>query len=207
MLEQPQGSYAFARYHYRAPQEVTMGYEYENKYHMVRGYTQRDQEQRSKVTTDTLALLPNYFQAQYEGFVNSSGVEIKSVVAPLFLHKQFWNRYVSKIPFDMTANSQTNDSGIHVSISKTTFTDQQKDKVFTFLHTKANRPAFLRLSKRTQRSLDQNAPSNPRGNPRRLWNERLRCSENQWPDTPEWLDYYNTTTTENTNRFEFRLFA
>lgn len=207
MLESPHGYGGFARYTYRGDREVTMGYEYENRHGSISGYGDREDRLKAALVATTLAALPNYFQAEYEGFGNATGVEIKSVVAPLFLHKQFWNRYVSKIPFDLSPNSSRNDSGIHVSISRTPFTIAQQTKVFAFLHDPANRPHFFKMSKRTQHSFDVNCPSNPNGNRHDTWDETLRRYVPNMSGPADWRDHYNMINTENPNRFEFRLFA
>ncbi|SHH47583.1 hypothetical protein [Bradyrhizobium erythrophlei] len=204
MLHQPVTAYDFAKYSYKPDTEVTMGYEYENTVPGRRTYTMTEEQRNSKLARDLVSQLPLYFKVEYEGFGAASGCEIKSVVAPLFLHKQFWLKKVSKIAFHMEENNnQTNDSGIHVSVSRTPFTTAQQTKVFGFLHDPANRPLFFKMSRRTTQSFNTNCPSNPKGNT--YWDGRAYKYVHHEP--PHWNDHYNMINTENRERYEFRLFA
>lgn len=193
MLYQPSRYGEFARYSY-ANTQITLGYEYEDAdltAPPMSYYSNEHRDQRRQLTHNIQTRLPNYFKVEYEGFGNGSGCEIKSVVAPLFLHKQFWNRYISKLPLYDGPNADTiTDGGIHVSVSRTPFTEQGKMKVFNFLHDLLNRPSFFKLSKRTQHNFDCYAPSHPN------------------PSLPRvWTNHYNIINQENSNRYEFRLFA
>jgi hypothetical protein len=202
--------YLFARYHYDTVNEITMGYEYENT-HPKRlfisnlGWDEANIKE-AEIKKDCLSKLPVHFQVQYESFGAASGCEIKSVVAPLFLHKQFWNRYVSKLTLDESPNSQTNDSGIHVSVSRTPVTEAGKAAVFGFLHALENRKLFFKISKRTGTSFNLNAPSNPNGQSQEYIDAAGRYALHT-TTPPNWKHHYNIINDENTERFEFRLFA
>lgn len=186
MLQKAESWYGFDKFFFNTPREVTMGYEYED--HIDIG----DQDRGEDLARQMACLLPTHFKVQYEGFGPGAGCEIKSVIAPLFLHKQFIRKFVEKIPLSTLSNNETN-GGIHVNISVTDAALDVWKKVFSFLHNPVDRLSFFKMSKRTSRSFDVNCPSRPNG---------IRNM-----DRLVYLAHYNIINWENPERFEFRLFA
>lgn len=131
--------------------------------------------------------LPKYFHVSYEGLGGGYGYEIKSVIAPLSIHKLLARRYLfPNVTFNTQPNGRDNNGGIHVSISINDLTQPHHLKVFDFLHNKFKRSHAFKLSERSRHSM-------------------TFCEQS--PETNAWHGHYSLITKENTNRYEFRLFA
>lgn len=199
-LHIPQDIFSFARYSTVRPNTLYLGYEYELhspnfgpptgslntlSWDQYDGYY----VQRSQKSTNQCPIkrLPHHFHVSYEGLGSGAdGYEIKSVVAPLSLHKILWQRLSSNIKFNTHPNGTLNQGGIHVSISRTDLTQPFAETVFTFLHQNAPIKALRQISQRANHSF-------------LLFSQRL--------PQYQWHDHYAIINNENSNRYEFRLFA
>jgi hypothetical protein len=186
MLQKAATKCGYSKFTTNTPGEVTMGYEYED-------YVPQNKYYEGSIFAANMAkLLPTHFKVRFEGFGGGMGCEIKSVVAPLSIQKLFIKKYLDKISLSTLPNEKTN-GGIHINISSNGPARIVWKEVFRFLHDLDNRESFFKLSKRTRRSFDQNAPSHP--------------NVNQNFGRLEYTDHYNIINWQNTERFEFRLFA
>lgn len=190
MLQKATNNYDFSRYILNRPLEIAMGYEYENYDPQCRSY---DYPKRIELTQQMRTLVPNHFKVEYEPFGGrQSGCEIKSVIAPLSIHKLLAHKLLANVPLNLSENVITN-AGIHVNIDSSGAAHTVWKKVFTFLHERSEHDNFFKLSKRTRPNFDQNCPQRP---------TTLANMNRQW-----FSDHYNIINWQNTERFEFRLFS
>lgn len=136
--------------------------------------------------------VPNYFHVSYECLGATDGYEIKSVIAPLCIHKHLIKRVLFKgVTFNHHPNGVKNEGGIHVSVNRDERTTALQEKVFSFVHN-LPRKTLKALSERNQETLDQFARSYPTDN---------SVHEDGW------CEHYSVINYENDDRYEFRLFA
>lgn len=130
------------------PESILLGYEYENQ-----------------VPQDLKQDIPKWFNQSWDPFnmhINAYGWEIRSPVAPLEFHRRVWNRYFNngKFQFNREPSAEIptgapygkpggHGAGIHVSVSKTTFTNARYPKVLSLLSDHGT------LQKLSGRSLNQ----------------------------------------------------
>jgi hypothetical protein len=180
-----------------------MGYEYEIQSHnygppspAVNGWYQHPGESYRTLHTrlptskytHPIRDLPNYFQVAYESLGGGRGYEIKSVIAPLKIHKLFITKYVfPNVTFNDHPNGSKNNGGIHVSTHRTRANVTDFNRVANFLHKTLKRGHAIKISQRIPRTFDQFSPQRPYDN----------C----------WGEHYNIINHQNHNRYEFRLFA
>jgi hypothetical protein len=85
------------------------------------------------------------------------------------------------------------EGGIHVNISRTPYTTQYHEKVFTFLHCKKNYQTLLKLSGRYEQQFQENAAQYPKKTD--LWGGHT------------WRYYTGIITTRKTYAYELRMFG
>lgn len=197
MLHAPKNEYDFAEYTSKRG-GFGLGYEYEidapfqgapgNSKWM--SYENEDYEQefkRSKTRRHVIRDLPNHFKVSYEELGGGMGYEIKSVVAPLSIHKMIAKRYLfPNITTNNKPNGRDNGGGIHVSISRTPLTEPNHERVFDFLHRRFPAKLLSAMSERCNYSL-------------------VYCRQEEHEHN--WGNHYSIINRENQNRHEFRLFA
>lgn len=152
-----------------------MGFEYEVDVNGVR---------KDSLDTELKSLLPSHYSYAWEYIDCVSGYEIKSSVAPLRTLK----REVAQIKAFFRheeKNTNRNNGGIHVNISRNDYTNQHRKKVFKFLHHQANYNFLQNLSGRSQNSF----------------------SSNSYQNGGDFCDYYcGIITTRKTYAYEMRMF-
>lgn len=153
----------YARFSFGKENEVPLGFEFEFDIAMLNtnlekhGYTVADVNGWRGVrdyghpynSVPSKPLLPDYIWSKMPKRYKRSGdcgLEVKSYVAPLSLHKSALVRMgFFDLPHSVDPN---NDAGIHVGIGCTAYTDPVKQKVFNFLNTETNHNTLMALSGR-----------------------------------------------------------
>lgn len=138
---------AFSKYTYKAD-EIDLGYEYEWQSYpdkFKRGYFSSTTGYEKTLPVK----LPKYFQAQKESTGHSYCCEIKSVVAPLMVHKILIRKLLRDNDLKNPGKNTSGSSGIHVHIGRTDRTHAVAPKVFAFMHDLDNRSFFKKISNRS----------------------------------------------------------
>jgi hypothetical protein len=212
-LHVPSNLNQFATYTTKRKNELLLGYEYEidsidygppqprNEWHNGSAYCNHTikvpKNFRGANKDHPIKTLPNFFHLSYESLGRGNGYEIKSVIAPMSIHKQIIKRVL--FPNVTFNDDPRNAGGIHVSISRTPRTQACHERVFQFLHVDMPRPLQLKLSERTKHSFDQYA--------RQVAPPPTPYQYDPFaPPRYSWSSHYAIINRENHNRYEFRMF-
>jgi hypothetical protein len=161
----------------------------DNNYHVRKGPKSKVKRNQSHPIQD----LPAYFHVNYESLGDSDGYEIKSVIAPLMIHKILLHKLFRNVTFNASPNGYRNDGGIHVNVNRDGHTDSVAPKVFDFLHKTLPSQLAYKMSERRRDSYEMYSPQRPQSDYHSTYSI--------------WGNHYNIINKENSNRFELRLFA
>lgn len=162
-------------HNYVVPEPIIMGFEYEIQ-------SSRDSTTEVKINQT----LPKHYSYAYEFLdCNTKGYEIKSSVAPLRTLKAEVERIHPLLQLG-PISAKDSKGGIHINISRTPYTNQHYQKVFSFLHKQNHYSWLLSLSKRNQNHFNQNCRQNPAYN---------------------YSNYLGIITTRKTYAYEMRMFG
>jgi hypothetical protein len=160
------------------PAKVLLGFEYE--------IDNDEDEYNAPFDEETLALACPHYIWEFECLGCRDGWEIKSHVAPLHMHRPMIERFLGIADFNTCSNGHRNEGGIHINVSRNTFTERSHNKVFSFLHDPKNYDALFKMSKRSKdrwQNFCQQQPSS-------FYNQ-----------------YYGIITSRKVFAFELRMFA